>query len=77
VKVYEKAKNYRLFEFVWDPSKDAIGIGQPGVQIGTPNAPGQVPGQSPFGQQPAPNPLNPGSNPQQPQQNPNPTAPPQ
>ncbi|HKT47833.1 MAG TPA: hypothetical protein VJP87_09955, partial [Candidatus Acidoferrales bacterium] len=23
VRVYEKAKNYRLFEFIWDPSKDA------------------------------------------------------
>jgi hypothetical protein len=31
--VYEKAKNYRLFEFIWDPSKDATIAGQP-VQNG-------------------------------------------
>jgi hypothetical protein len=62
--VYEKGKNYRLFEFVWDPSKDAMMIGgQPGMQVGTPNAPGQGPGQgfggqgqSNFGSQPANNP---------------------
>ena len=35
VMVYEKAKNYRLFEFIWDPSKDMIGAGQPGMQTGT------------------------------------------
>ncbi|MDP9147348.1 MAG: hypothetical protein M3N22_06785, partial [Acidobacteriota bacterium] len=33
--VYEKAKNYRMFEFVWDPSKDATIAGQPGMQTGT------------------------------------------
>jgi hypothetical protein len=65
--VYEKAKNYRLFEFIWDPSKDTVGIGQPGLQTGT--GLGQVPGQSPFGQQPQ-NPTNPSQNPQQPPQNP-------
>jgi type II secretory pathway pseudopilin PulG len=67
--VYEKAKNYRLFEFVWDPSKDVMGLGgQPG-QVGAPLAPGQgAPG---FGQQPQSNPMNP--NPQgNPPQNPNP-----
>jgi hypothetical protein len=66
--VYEKAKNYRLFEFIWDPSKDTIGIGQPGLQTGT--GLGQVPGQTPFGQQPGQNPSNPPQNPQQPSQNP-------
>jgi len=52
--VYEKAKNYRLFEFIWDPSKDALGAGQPGMQSGTGLAPsfGQTPGQQP-GQSPA------------------------
>jgi type II secretory pathway pseudopilin PulG len=36
VRVYEKAKNYRLFEFIWDPSKDAAqAFGQPGMQTGT------------------------------------------
>jgi len=33
--VYDHAKNYRLFEFIWDPSKDTFGIGQPGMQTGT------------------------------------------
>jgi hypothetical protein len=67
--VYEKAKNYRLFEFIWDPSKDTIGVGQPGMQTGT--GLGQNPGQTPFGQPPAQNPVNPPQNPpQQPPQNP-------
>jgi hypothetical protein len=40
--IYDKAKNYHLFEFIWDPSKDTMAIGgQPGTQIGTPNGPGQ------------------------------------
>ena len=52
--VYEKAKNYRLFEFIWDPSKDAMGAGQPGMQTGT--GLGQPVGQTPFGQQPGQNP---------------------
>jgi hypothetical protein len=78
VKVYEKAKNYRLFEFVWDPSKDALNAGQPaGVQVGTPNAPGQVPGQNPLGTSPVPNPMNPTPNQQPPPPNPNPAVPPQ
>jgi hypothetical protein len=70
--VYEKAKNYRLFEFVWDPSKDTIGIGgQSGTQVGAPSAPGQGIA-APFGQ-PQTNPFN--TQPM-PQANPNP-APPQ
>ncbi len=67
--VYEKAKNYRLFEFIWDPSKDNIGVGQPGMQTGT--GLGQQPGQ-PIGQQPGQNPGNPPQNPPQPPQNPPP-----
>jgi hypothetical protein len=63
--VYEKAKNYRLFEFIWDPSKDNVGVGQPGMQTGT--GLGQNPGQTPFGQQPGQNPSN---SPQNPPQNP-------
>jgi hypothetical protein len=70
--IYDKAKNYRLFEFIWDPSKDNIGVGQPGLQTGT--GLGQPAGQTPFGQQPGQNPVNPqpnpAQNPQQPQQNP-------
>jgi len=75
IMVYEKAKNYRLFEFIWDPSKDNVGVGQPGMQTGT--GFGQTPGQTPFGQQPAQNPgtppgQNPPQNPQPLPQNPPP-----
>lgn len=71
--VYDKAKNYRLFEFIWDPSKDTFGMGQPGMQTGTGLGQpigqpiGQPAGQSPFGQQPGQNPTNPPPNPQNPQ----------
>ena len=77
--IYEKAKNYHLFEFIWDPSKDALAIGgQPGTQIGTPNAPGQGPGQGfggqgGFGTQPGnpmPQPSGPPLTPNTPQQQP-------
>lgn len=69
--IYDKAKNYRLFEFIWDPSKDVVVVGQPGAQVGSPIAPGQNPaqGQNPFGVQPIQNPANP------PAQNPNPNPP--
>ncbi len=67
--VYDKAKNYRLFEFIWDPSKDTFGAGQPGLQTGT--GLGQ-----PIGQQPGQNPTNSPQNPQQnPPQNPQPQPP--
>ena len=75
--VFDKAKNYRLYEFIWDPAKDAGGSSQPGIV-----APGGQPGVGPLGQplpgqpgqppgtgtnpNPNPNP-NPGGNP--PQQN--------
>ena len=79
--IYDKAKNYRLFEFIWDPSKDVVAVGQPGVQVGTPNAPGQnpapgqnqTPGQNPFGMQP----IQPTVNPPPQNPNPNPSPPPQ
>src|ERR1700719_4668569 len=48
--IYDKAKNYRLFEFVWNPSKDlANALNQ---QAGTPiqNPPGTGPAQGGFGQ---------------------------
>jgi hypothetical protein len=60
--VYDKAKNYHLFEFIWDPSKDNFGVGQPGMQTGT-GLGGQVNG-SPG--------LQPGENPAAPPQNPPP-----
>jgi hypothetical protein len=64
--VYDKATNYHLFEFIWDPSKDTFGVGQPGLQTGT--GLGQQGGQGgspgvPLGQ----NPTTPQPNPQQPQ----------
>lgn len=65
--VYEKATNYRLFEFVWDPSKDYFGVGQPGLQTGTGL------GQPVYvGSPGSPGPTTPQANPQQPPQNPQP-----
>ena len=65
VLVYEKATNYHLFEFVWDPSKDVLGGGGAvGTQVGTPVPPGQgfgqgfgqpIQNQNPQGQQPTNN----------------------
>jgi hypothetical protein len=67
--VYQKAKNYRLFEFVWDPSKDMT-VGGASAGIGTPvqnsngfSNPAGTTSSSPFGQM-----GNPGQNP-----NPTPT----
>jgi hypothetical protein len=66
VMVYETAKNYRLFEFYWDPSKDSVGfIGQPN------NIPGTSTPGTPAGTQPGtlgnPNGTSPtGTNPQNP-----------
>ena len=55
VKVYEKAKNYRLFEFYWDPSKDIQAAAQgAGLQLGT--------GLGQNGQQPNANPFSPQGN---------------
>jgi len=58
--VYDKASNYRLFEFYWDPSKDLQGFGQPqnipGAQIPGTSTPGTP--ASPFGN-PGANGLNP------------------
>jgi hypothetical protein len=56
--VYETATNYRLFEFVWDPSKDMGLTGGAGSMIGAPaggipgggTSPGSLGG---FGQNPA------------------------
>jgi len=71
--VYEKAKNYKQFEFIWDPSKDAIILGgAAGPQIGTPA--GQPSNSSPFGQPNNSNPNAPGS-PLNPQPNPPETTP--
>lgn len=68
--VYEKAANYRLFEFIWDPSKDVGIVSSTGGQIGTPAG---TPGQNPVGGQP--NPPNQQPNPPPPPPNPNPQQP--
>lgn len=76
LKYYEKAKNYRQFEFIWDPSKDVITFGSTPPAGSTPL--GQQPQQTtPFGQQgtsptsPAnPNPMPPETTPEEPQQDP-------
>jgi hypothetical protein len=68
---YDKAKNYRQFEFIWDPSKEPVNGGAAAGVIGVPPAgtqngtnslfgnPGGTPGQQPAGS-PTGNP-NPGS----------------
>jgi len=69
--VFEKAHNYRLFEFIWDPSKDLGIAGAPVQQIGTPTG---APGQNPTGTQPPQqNPLNPPPSPPTAMPNPSPT----
>src|SRR5262249_26700758 len=74
LKVYEKAKNYRQFEFIWDPSKDVMTFGSTPPAGSTPL--GQRPQQTPFGQQGAaspnapanPTPMPPETTPDQPQE---------
>jgi hypothetical protein len=71
--VYDKAKNYRLFEFVWNPSKDMANalnqqIGAPGQNpAGVAPGQGQGQGQTGFG-------LGQQNNQQNNQQNPPPTT---
>jgi hypothetical protein len=36
LKVLNRQTNYCKWEFIWDPTKDALTVGQPGVQVGTP-----------------------------------------
>ena len=84
--VYDKAKNYKQFEFIWDPAKDAITVGgAPGTQIGTPTGqPGQF---GTFGSpanpmsgptsNPSSNPNSPGAPPVEPPAGPPETTPPQ
>lgn len=70
IMVFEKAQNYHLFEFIWNPSQEMGVISSPAPPIGTPGgAPGI--GQNPTGSQP--NPMPPLSNPPTP--NPNPQQP--
>jgi hypothetical protein len=80
---FEKAKNYRQFEFIWDPSVDSLTGTRPGSNLTVPNPLGTPIGTSPAspfsnGTNPNPNPTppqNPGVNPD-PNQNPPLQAPP-
>ncbi len=69
--VYEQAHNYRLFEFIWDPSKDmGVVSSGPAPAVGTPaGAPGTTPGAFPI------NPLNPPPTPPTAAPPPNPSQP--
>jgi hypothetical protein len=67
LRVYLKAKNYKLFEFYWDPAKDLANALQNATQ------PGTIPGANPIGTPVSPNgpggsvnPPGPGGAPQQP-----------
>jgi hypothetical protein len=75
--VYDQAKNYRQFEFIWDPSKDPLTIGGSSTpQNGI--LPGTQPNQSaPFGPAGAANPATttPGMQPGTPQNQPSPNSP--
>jgi hypothetical protein len=45
IMVFEKAKNYKLFEFIWNPANDVATISTGGSQIGTPAGSQGTPGQ--------------------------------
>ena len=51
--VYDKAKNYHLFEFIWDPSKDVTIAGAPPSGTGFGAIPGTGGNQSGFGLSPS------------------------
>lgn len=76
LRIYQKAKNYKLFEFYWDPAKDLANAIQNGTQ------PGTIPGANPIGGPVSPtgpggvgSPQNPGGVVQPPLQGPPPTPP--
>ncbi len=46
--VYDGGSRYVDWEFIWDPAKEALAVGQPGMPIGTPaGLPGNPPGNPP------------------------------
>jgi len=48
--VYDKARNYRLFEFIWNPSKDLANALNQQMNAPNQNPQGTGPAQSGFGQ---------------------------
>jgi hypothetical protein len=65
---FDKAKNYRQFEFIWDPSKDVAAVAQPATGAVLPGQPG---GTSSFGNSfGQPDQTNPPANPPAPPPNP-------
>jgi uncharacterized membrane protein YgcG len=48
--VYDKATNYRLFEFIWNPSKDLANALNQQMNAPNQNPQGTAPGQTGFGQ---------------------------
>jgi hypothetical protein len=76
LRVYEKAKNYKLFEFYWDPAKDVATALQNGLQPA--NNAGGIANGTPIGVTPTPagsqpgNPSVPGGTAQPPLQGPSP-----
>lgn len=36
IRLYDGEQNYRAWEFIWDPSKNVVVVGQPGQQVGAP-----------------------------------------
>jgi hypothetical protein len=57
LKVYQGATNYREWEFIWDPTKDAAVVGAPGgPRPGTPGNPGGLGGPPPPPPPPRPRP---------------------
>ena len=68
IMVYENGVRYSDWEFIWDPSKDVVALGQPGMQTGAPIGQpiGQPVATPPGTPQPGAPPLPPLSNPQEP-----------
>jgi hypothetical protein len=74
--VYDKSKNYRQFEFIWDPSKDVMIVGSTPPAGSTPlgqqpqqQAPFAQPGSAPTSPvNPNPSPLPPETTPDEPQE---------
>jgi hypothetical protein len=64
-RIYQRAKNYKQFEFIWDPSQDTTSaVGRASTGIGTPIQ-GNTSGMTPAGGSTFSNGMNPNQNPGQ------------